>query len=69
LIGALKLAAERVAARGQQPIILCSPILRRHIRRLTDRVLSTVPVLAPNEIDGMATIKSAETIRIGDEAA
>jgi hypothetical protein len=26
-------------------------------------------VLAPNEIDGMATIKSAETIRIGDEAA
>jgi flagellar biosynthesis protein FlhA len=55
LIGALKLAAERVAARGQQPIILCSPILRRHIRRLTDRVLSTVPVLAPNEIDGMAT--------------
>lgn len=69
LIGALKLAAERVAARGQQPIILCSPILRRHIRRLTDRVLSTVPVLAPNEIDGMATIKAAETIRIGDEAA
>ena len=69
LIGALKLAAERVAARGQQPIILCSPVLRRHIRRLTDRVLSTVPVLAPNEIDGIATIKSAETIRIGDEAA
>ena len=69
LIGALKSAAERVAARGQQPVILCSPVLRRHIRRLTDRVLSTVPVLAPNEIDGMATIKSAETIRIGDEAA
>ena len=69
LIGALKSAADRVAARGQQPVILCSPVLRRHIRRLTDRVLSTVPVLAPNEIDGMATIKSAETIRIGDEAA
>ena len=69
LIGALKLAAERVAARGQQPIILCSPVLRRDIRRLTDRVLSTFPVLAPNGIGGIATIKSAETIRIGDEAA
>ncbi len=69
LIGALKLAAERVASRGQQPIILCSPTLRRHIRRLTDRVLSTVPVLAPTEIDGMATVKAAETVRIGDEAA
>lgn len=69
LIGALKQAAERVASRGQQPIILCSPILRRHIRRLTDRVLATVPVLAPTEIDGIATIKAAETVRIGDEAA
>lgn len=69
LIGALKQAAERVASRGLQPIILCSPILRRHIRRLTDRVLATVPVLAPTEIDGMATIKAAETVRLGDEAA
>jgi len=65
----LKQAAERVALRGHQPIILCSPVLRRHIRRLTDRVLATVPVLAPTEIDGMATIKAAETVRIGDEAA
>jgi len=69
LIGALKQAAERVASRGHQPIILCSPVLRRHIRRLTERVLATVPVLAPTEIDGMATIKAAETVRIGDEAA
>jgi flagellar biosynthesis protein FlhA len=69
LIGALKVAVERVASRGHQPIILCSPILRRHIRRLTERMLSTVPVLAPHEIDGMATVKSAETVRIGDEAA
>jgi flagellar biosynthesis protein FlhA len=58
-----------VASRGHQPIILCSPILRRHIRRLTERMLSTVPVLTPHEIDGMATVKSAETVRIGDEAA
>lgn len=68
LMGALKQAAERVAARGQQPVILCSPALRRHLRKLTDRVLQNVPVLAPNEIDGMAKIKAAETVRLGDEA-
>ena len=69
LLHALKQAAERVAARGQQPIILCSPALRRHLRRLTDRVLHSVPVLAPTEIDGMAKVKPFETIRLGDDPA
>ncbi|MGH7233145.1 MAG: flagellar biosynthesis protein FlhA [Nitrospiraceae bacterium] len=67
LLSALKQAAERAAARGQQPIILCSPALRRHLRRLTDRVLHSVPVLAPTEIDGMAKIKACETVRLSDE--
>jgi flagellar biosynthesis protein FlhA len=69
LVLACKQAAERVAAKGHQPIILCSPILRRHLRRLTERVMTTVPILAINEIDSMARIKALETIRLGDEAA
>ena len=69
LLGMLKLAAERVAGQGQQPIILCSPAIRRHLRRLTERVLQSVPVLALTEIDGMAKIKALETVRLGDEPA
>jgi flagellar biosynthesis protein FlhA len=68
LLAALKQAAERVAAKGQQPIVLCSPMLRRHLRKLSERVLASVPVLAFSEVDGMAKIKALETVRIGDEA-
>jgi flagellar biosynthesis protein FlhA len=64
---ALKQAAERVAARGQQPVVLCAPALRRHIRRLTDRILRTVPVLGLNEIDAMVQLQSLETIRLDVE--
>jgi flagellar biosynthesis protein FlhA len=68
LILALKQAVERVAAKGYQPVILCSPTLRRHVRRLTERILPTVPVLAVTEIDGSATIKALETVQLGDAA-
>lgn len=64
LLAALKQAAERVAAQGQQPVVLCSPALRRHIRRLTDRILHTVPVLGLNEIDAMVQLQSLDTIRL-----
>lgn len=69
LLTHLKQAAERVAARGQQPVVLCSPALRRHLRRLTARILQSVPVLALNEIDGMAKVVAAETIRFSEEGA
>lgn len=68
LLAGLKQAAERVAAKGQQPIVLCSPTLRRHLRKLSERVLSSVPVLAFSEVDGIARIKALETVRIGEEA-
>lgn len=68
LLASLKRAAERVAAKGQQPVVLCSPALRRHLRRLSDRVLRAVPVLGLNEIDGMAKIVASETVKLGDES-
>ncbi len=69
LLTALKQAAERVAAKGQQPIVLCSPQLRRHLRKLSERALTSVPVLAFSEVDGIAKIKALETVRIGEETA
>ena len=61
---ALKQAAERMAARGQQPVLLCSSASRRPLRKLTDRVLHSVPVLGLNEIDGSARLQAAETVRL-----
>jgi flagellar biosynthesis protein FlhA len=67
LLTALKQSAERVAARGQQPILLCSPAVRRHLRRLTDRLLHSVPVVGLNEIDAMVRLQSLDTIRLDSE--
>jgi flagellar biosynthesis protein FlhA len=64
LLAALKQAVERVAARGHQPVLLCSPALRRHIRRLTDRILHAVPVVGFNELDSMVRLQSLDTIRL-----
>ena len=67
LLTALKQSAERVAARGQQPILLCSPAVRRHLRRLTDRLLHSVPVVGLNEVDAMVRLQSLDTIRLDSE--
>jgi flagellar biosynthesis protein FlhA len=67
LLAAMKQTVERVAARGHQPVLLCSPVLRRHIRRLTDRILHTVPVVGFNELDSMVRLQSLDTIRLEGE--
>ena len=67
LLAAMKQTVERVAARGHQPVLLCSPALRRHIRRLTDRILHAVPVVGFNELDSMVRLQSLDTIRLDGE--
>lgn len=64
VVVALKQAAERVATRGHQPIVLCSPATRRYLRKLTDRVLHSVPILGMNEVDGAARLQAIETVRL-----
>jgi flagellar biosynthesis protein FlhA len=61
---ALKQAAERVASRGYQPVILCSATSRRYLRKLTDRVLHSVPILGMNEVDSAAKLQAIETVRL-----
>jgi flagellar biosynthesis protein FlhA len=69
LLSNLKQAAERVAARGHQPIVLCSPAVRRHLRRLSDRLLHAVPVMGLNEVDALVRLQSLDTVRVDGELA
>ncbi|MGB4069334.1 MAG: flagellar biosynthesis protein FlhA [Nitrospira sp.] len=69
LLTGLKQAAERVAARGQQPIVLCSQVVRRHLRRHSDRQLHAVPVMGLNEVDSFVRLQSLDTVRIDFEFA
>ncbi|MDR4480370.1 MAG: flagellar biosynthesis protein FlhA [Nitrospira sp.] len=64
LLTALKQAAERMVGRGHQPVILCSPSLRRHLRKLTDRILHSVPILGLNEVESVTRLQAMETVRL-----
>ena len=64
LLTALKAAAERMVGRGHQPVILCSPSLRRHLRKLTDRILHSVPILGLNEVESVTRLQAVETVRL-----
>ena len=48
---------------------LCSPSLRRHLRKVTDRILHAVPVLGLNEIDSIVRLQAVETVRLDLETA
>ncbi len=71
LIEDLAAAADRFAVEGQTPVLLCSTAVRRHVRRLTERFLSTLAVLSPAEIPPSVEVRSLGTVgeaatRIGD---
>ncbi len=53
---------ERIAHKNYQPVILCSPALRRHLKRLLDRILPQVAVLSHSELPPQAKIQSLGTV-------
>lgn len=57
---------EGAAARGQQAVLLVAPPLRLPLRRLTERVLSQVPVVAFNEIAADVRVQSAGVVTLND---
>jgi len=66
LLTAVKQAVERAVIRGVQPVLLCSPALRPHLRRLVERDVATVPVLSLNEVEGHVRVQSLEIVRTTD---
>jgi flagellar biosynthesis protein FlhA len=40
-----------------QPIILCSPMIRRHLRKLTERFIPNLVVLSHNELTPTVQLK------------
>jgi flagellar biosynthesis protein FlhA len=58
---------ERFAAQGASPVLLCSGALRPHLRRLVERILPSLAVVAPEEIAASVRIRSLGTVAV-DEA-
>ncbi|MFC4768802.1 flagellar biosynthesis protein FlhA [Effusibacillus consociatus] len=53
-----------VTATGNPPVVLTSPNIRMHMRRLVERVLPDLPVLSYNELDPAIEVKSGGTVNI-----
>ncbi|MCK5423691.1 MAG: flagellar biosynthesis protein FlhA [Deltaproteobacteria bacterium] len=51
-------AMGKFTSMNYQPIILCSPGIRPHLKKLTERFLPTLVVLSHNEIDKRVKLKS-----------
>ncbi len=64
LIQATNMEIKKIINMGMHPVILCSPMVRRHLRKLLERFLPEVAVLSHNELSGHLEIKSVGMIRV-----
>lgn len=55
---------EKVTNEGYQPIILCTPVIRRHLRHLLERFMPQVIILSNNELTSQIQIRSLGTIEV-----
>ncbi|HEY8486209.1 MAG TPA: flagellar biosynthesis protein FlhA [Limnochordales bacterium] len=62
LVEQLGRAQEKAAARGRQAVVLTSPAVRRFLRRLIERALPRLPVMAYSELSPQAQIRSEATV-------
>jgi flagellar biosynthesis protein FlhA len=56
--------AERMARGNLRPVLLCAPVLRRHIRRFTERLLPQLAVLSLNEISGHINLRAYGVVKV-----
>ncbi|MCL6520971.1 MAG: flagellar biosynthesis protein FlhA [Firmicutes bacterium] len=64
LIRGLEAEVARVLEQGVQPVLLCAPGLRFHLRRLLERSLPRLPVLSYNEVSDGVPVDVLGTVRL-----
>ncbi len=67
LLGKLATWSEQFALQGHQPLVLCSTTVRGHLRRLTERFLPSLAIVAPGEIPANVKINSLGVVTLEEE--
>jgi len=49
-----------------QPVLLTSPTIRRHVRKLTERFIPQLVILSHNELTASANVRSVDVVRVRD---
>jgi len=63
-VAELNQQAQGVIAESNQAVVLCSPLIRWHVKQLIDRFIPNVVVLSHNEISSNINVKSFGTVRL-----
>ena len=65
VIAGLNQEVEKFGPLAQPPVVLCSPVVRRHFRRLVERFLPTLAVLSHNELVTDLNIQAVGVVKLG----
>ncbi len=63
LLTELNQKLEQVVSRGHWPILVCSPLVRYYVKRMTERTLPRLVVLSYDELDSSAQIESVGVVK------
>lgn len=69
ILEATRAQVERMAAKGHQPVALCSPKIRIHYRRLAERMLPTLAVLSYNDLAPGVGLETVGMVALADESS
>ena len=64
ILGRLNEKIEEATEQGEKMVVLCSPVVRPHFKRLTEKFIQNIVVVGHNEVSGDAMIRSLGTVRL-----
>jgi flagellar biosynthesis protein FlhA len=62
----IRQAVEQVSMKGTPPVVLCSPMIRPHLRKLVERFIPNLVILSSSEVVSPVRIQSIETVKVTD---
>lgn len=64
ILASLNDKIEEATSAGEKMVVLCSPVIRRHFKRLTEKFIPNLIVVSHNELSPEVNIRSLGTVRL-----
>lgn len=64
ILASLNEKIEEATSLGEKMVVLCSPVIRSHFKRLTEKFIPNLVVVSHNELSPEANIRSLGTVRL-----
>jgi flagellar biosynthesis protein FlhA len=64
ILASLNEKIEEATSQGEKMVVLCSPVIRRHFKKLTEKFIPNMIVVSHNELSPDVNIRSLGTVRL-----